>query len=173
MAFWWAIRPPPSLPEGYTLPANRERGGLRPPQKNCFRFGVAALPPHQTENNRISVGLCPAEPVDGKKPRFRPHPDAIKVWVMHSPEGEGERGILAAHAVRVPPGRPPYTPAPCGGRGWGDSRDQSVCERYRKTGRSVTMSRPPIRFVCRTHPIGVGLSFIEEIYLWGDFCSVS
>ncbi len=34
--------------------------GASGPRKNCFRFGVAALPPHQTENNRTSAGRSPA-----------------------------------------------------------------------------------------------------------------
>ncbi len=34
-------------------------GGLRPPQKSC-RCGVAAKPPHHTDNTRISAGLRPA-----------------------------------------------------------------------------------------------------------------
>ncbi len=41
--------------------------------KSCFRFGVAALLPKQTENNIILAGLRPTGTVEGGKLPTLPH----------------------------------------------------------------------------------------------------
>ncbi len=106
------IRPHP--PASLSLRAIHDPhiGGAGPeaPQKKYFRCVLAALPPKHTENTGISAGCIPPNPVDGRKTRFRPHPDAIKVWVMISLPGEGV-GSLTGRFFRVGAG-----PRACPGR---------------------------------------------------------
>ncbi len=93
--------PCPPLPLGYALPTilphpdavestaschPRVRRGAAPPRFYCFRFGLAAKPPNQTENNFFAGAGGPRAP---------------NLWVMYSPLGEGGDGASWRHTRRV------------------------------------------------------------------------
>ncbi len=113
----FAISSLPPSPSGLCITHTSGERGPEAPAKNCFRFALAAKPPKQTENNIILAERSPAGS-RGRQEATCSTASGCGTLVDHDkPSGRGGK-----RGVRFPP---PLHGA--GARGWGNSRDQSVC----------------------------------------------